>query len=554
MAVFKVNSSDSSIEVSAHNVPLKIKPLRIKSASSEVPADMTDLRFAGRDKLQYVRLFGGKGTLEYSLEEQKLKESIIFEDISDFSPLEEEPSTSTEEIQTTYVKSGDDLESSPAHSTVSVEFSLIYPENAVLSLNGSAKWGGETVETKDDIHFIQNRQPHTIYAVNEFYRIKAPYLEDAKGKRINLTYTLQKNDGWTSLQLNIPPTDSLKFPITVDPTIIFNDDVDGYEWHNTDSCSTASSACDAYVSTSNMYFKIPSDCNTSGQTPVRKPLFVFHTGYLYNMYSGGIYYAQMLLNGSCASSSMHSNEDVYLYAVDPVYETPDPSWYSDEGKEQLSSSSIMDKNNCYCDFHGCSRTITTYFDDAVSIGADMGFELDISPARNDTDKPSGNIYYNVYDNEIKLRYAYHCSETPDCPGDEFCKAGSPDLCEEDLPYNASCEGVAVDDDNEACPTNHCRYDDFDGSGHYCTHSNVCVNDGIPYSHDYIHCEGSSWYKTCLTNDTWSTQTNCGWGCDEGTGCATTTTTTSTTTTIIVTTTLPPNILVTPTQLQITIIR
>jgi len=212
-------------------------------------------------------------------------------------------------------------------------------------------------------------------------------------------------------------------------------------------------------------------------------------------------------------------------------------------------ATVMDKNNCYYGSSGGWVDVKTNFNNSVYNHRNISFKIDVDPIRGESDNPAGNIKYDVNDAQLYIEYYFTCVNSGYCPSSDFCNASGTHLCYTDLPYGAYCEGVAVDNDNYACQNNNCQFDDFDGAGHYCVESNRCVHNGTRYYTGDIHCLGNSWYKTC-EGTTWSSQTNCSYGCADGTGCATTTTTTITTTTTTTTTTISgtPNILINPTTL------
>jgi hypothetical protein len=542
-AVFKTEANDSAIEVSAYGVPLKIKPLRLKSGNVEVPADTSDLRYGGEDRVEYVRLFAGKGKIEYLLEDRRLKESIIFEDITDFSSLggETSTSTSTEGDQIIIITpETDEAAASPlASSTVSMEFSLVYPEEAVLSIDGDSGWDGSTVTTGGDIAFIQKKEPHTLYSVNTFYSIQAPYLTDADKKRVDLTYTLEKRDDQTLLRLNIPPLNTLRFPIVVDPTVNFSTS-NGFVWMNENTCSTESYSCSNYGSGA-MQFFIPQNCNVYGhQIPVKKPLFRFNTSGLHGKYTGNLDLAEIYVAGTCiGKSQLRSGETVRLFEIENFSGNPGVEGYQDDKYRdnitRLMSTTICDSSGWY--------DITDNFNYAVTGAYNITFKVDVHPPRNSTDNPPTNdIYYNVSYPELAIRYAYRCSTSSNCPSWEFCNASSTHLCQPDLNFGDYCQGVAADNDSLSCSNNNCKLDDYDNIGKFCAESSKCVNDGNRYDSGYVHCNNTYGYKTCQPSTyNWSSYTTCSLGCNETIGCVTTTT-------------LPSHMVVAPQEIMITIIK
>jgi hypothetical protein len=264
---------------------------------------------------------------------------------------------------------------------------------------------------------------------------------------------------------------------------------------------------------------------------VKKPIFFFHTSDLEDMYPGGsVESAKIYLKGSCSGQSyMEDNDYINFYEIGEVDASPTCRSNLDADVRDTISV-LMTKTSC--DYSGGDwRTITDNFAAAVNNQSNLSFKIDISPARGDDDAPTTSFSYNINDNKLEIEYYFTCTSSNNCPETQYCEDLTTDLCELDLDYGDDCEDVAVDDDDYACENENCQYDDFDGSGHYCTEDNKCLHNGDRFNNGYIHCaDDDSYTKTCQ-GTTWSSSTACSYGCDEGTGCATTTTTSSTTTTL-----------------------
>lgn len=520
--VFKKDSSDYSIEFLGYGAPLRMKPLRISGENGRSEATLNPT-FMGKDKVEYQRVFGGKANIDYEVGESRLKERIIFQDENDVPLSDLASSTKSDKVM---------LLSS---STMSVEYSLVYPDKIVPSIDGSMEWDSSNVTTGGDIVFIQKKEPHTLYAINKLYSLQAPFLEDSKGKRIDLTYTLEKVSNQTLLKLNIPPLENLKFPVIIDPTLNYTGD--NYIWENSESCSTASQDCYPGYQSGTLQFMVPQNCDTYGQSPVKKPLFKFNSSGLYGKYTGSLDHAQLHIVGSCGGrTQLHSNERVELCEINAFSGSP-----SCEGQQDnwvKSNLTTLMKNNVVCDVDD-TIDVTSNFNSAVTNNYNLSFKVDVQPARNMTDNPSSDIYYTVSPTDLTISYAYRCSSSSDCPSTDFCNASTTHLCQPDLYYGVNCQGVAADNDSLACPNNNCQLDDFDGVGKFCTESGKCVNDGNRYDTYYVHCNNTYGYKTCQGSTLWSSYTPCTYGCNETVGCVTTTT-------------LPPQIVVTPSNLLITI--
>ncbi|MBD3416359.1 MAG: hypothetical protein GF416_04390 [Candidatus Altiarchaeales archaeon] len=420
------------------------------------------------------------------------------------------------------------------------------------SLDGKTEWKGDVKTTGEDIFFIRKKEPHRLYAVNRFYRVKAPYLEDADDRRVDLTYTMKNVEGKLLLTLDIPPIlGELEYPVVVDPSVYLDTSHDGFEWINEDDCNTYDSWCDNYESENNMQFRIPNDCSTDGQ--VSKPTFRFDTNGLDDEHYGDVVAADLHIEGTCGGqSSLDPDEWVLLYEVTEFEGTPACEGENAPDKVGVSIATLM--SDYYC-AGTKEKDITDEFTTAVENEQNISFQIDLDPSRNSTYEPTYDIKYDISDSNLYIEYWFDCEVYDDCADpSEFCWDDSGGLCQDDLQYGESCEDIATDNDNYACQNNNCELDDFDGLGAYCTEDNKCTHDGTQYTTGQIHCNqttGNSYWKNC-TGTNWSTQTNCTYGCTENTGCATTTTTTTTSTTT--TTTLEGDISVSKNQITITVIK
>jgi hypothetical protein len=526
-AVFSPDGS--GVEVSAYGVPLQFKPLSLKVRDAEAVADVSDLHYSGVDKLEYQNVFGGKGRVEYQLDKAQLKEAITFDSISDlpttdsasfvYNTEKDVIASSTKSVSPQPIGSLDSL----ASATSSVEFLLTYPNDVVPSVDGTV-WDGRTVTTKGDIIFVRKMEPHMLYTLNQFYTVVAPFIEDASHRRVDLTYTLIRDGEDAILRLEIPPISGLEYPVTIDPTIVFDITNDNYEWYNTgQNCSTNESSCMSYGRT-NMDFTIPYNCKSQGTTPVSKPFFRFNTSNLKDIYPGIVDHAELYVKGSCSGqSSLHSSpaESISLYVVGDIGLNPScEGAYSYGG---LFYPDVMTRDNCSTWPDGIWIDVKYNFSNAVNNRQNLSFKIDNHPWRNKTDQPSSSIVYNIVDDALAIRYAFRCANSSQCPASDFCNDTYMPVCDTDLAYNASCDGVAVDNDSLACQNGNCQIDDFDGSGKYCTETGKCVNDAVPYDPGYVHCNSTYGYKTCQDDTLWSSYTPCDWTCNETIGCVTTTT-------------------------------
>ena len=520
-ASFEDGSGEYTVVFDAYDAPLRLTVERMVGSSKASTAS-GDMYYLGDSVFEYQDIFEGID-IEYGLEDRRLKEMIIIED---------------EDALTSFGLSS---------STVSIEFTIEYPDIVGPSLDGQAHWSGETSTTSGDISFIRKKEPHKLYVVNKFYTIKAPSLKDSKGKIMDLHYTLKKESGKTILQLDIPPiTEKLEYPLTIDPTIEW-DENDGIniQWENWDDCSSNTNDCTNIDSTpEGVKFSVDWNCNDSDpySHPIQKGLFEFDITDLYD-YGGDLDDARIWTKGSCTLNNlMPDGSSIYVSHIDEFSSGADCGDNPDS-QGVTAIREVMNDDSC----PGSTKDDTYVADlleDSLSASDDyFAFKLDITPTLGADEGPSNTYKFEMSESNIELEYSFDCTDSNDCPSAEFCKDLATDLCEFDLDYGDNCENIAVDDDNYACTNDNCQYDDFDNSGYYCTEDNKCLHNGNRYNNGTIHCAGDeSYYKTCQTNTTWTTQTNCTSGCTEGAGCNTTTTTSTTTTTLI------PDITVNPTTI------
>jgi len=536
-AVFR--AGDFPVEVSAYGVSVRVKPLMLKSGDVEVLANVSDLRYGGEDRLVYEGVFGGENRVEYQLEERRLKESIIFDDIDDFMD-----------------------EGSLASSTVSVDFSLLYPGKAALSLDGKMPWNGETIEASGDIHVIRRKIPGRLYPQNRFFRIIRPFAMDSDGNRVDLNYTLNAGANETRISLNLP-SDWLRkarYPVTVDPTFGM-DGIDGwYRYTNTRNCSTAAKDCSSITDTpygNDVLFKIYDGCASSGDA--LKDIFEFNLESLEDDYDGDLDYAIMHFYGDCYYiDTLPNSYTLAITQVDPYVDSSPHCSDDPFGNYRSDVYELYGEGTGYsCRDGDRSVYVTSIMQDALDDDeSHLAFKLDMDPPNNWNDDPVGSsagYYISRYSDDLYIDYQFTCYDSGDCPSDEFCLDSYTDICWADYPDGYNCEDKATDNDDYACVNGVCEYDGFDGAGYFCSDGVKCVSDYELFDYGIWHCEGSSWAKQCGSNGDWGSQTNCDYGCDEGTGCATTTTT-STTTSTTTTTTLAPNIQITPNHIIITVIK
>lgn len=493
--VFKSEPGDYSVDFMAYDFSFRFKPLSLSTSDMEISPSF-DLRYIDEDVVEYRDVFGDGINLRYESEDDRLKEYFILLEKEDVSLI------------------------NPSSSTMTIRFSLLYPDSIVPSLDGESGWGGSPVTTDQDIVFIKAKESRKLFSINKYFRIMAPHLLDNSGRRLNLTYSLIKQGTETLLSLNIPPLPpSLEFPVVIDPTLDLDEGNDCYEWWNEDSCSTETYSCDSYDHDDNVRFEISDNCNTGGQDPVRKPMFSFDTNGLSGDYDGDVLDADLCIYGSC--SGQNSLEDYELIELYEIVDFGTPSCEGSDDDNVTDSIEILMTDDV-CTTSKCID-ITNNFQSAVNNQTDISFKIDINPARNDTFQPSSDIRYSLDENDIHIAYNFTCDHSSECKIAEFCKDASTDYCEDDLDYGGYCEGIEVNgDDEEACPDEHedCQYDDFDESGYYCVEANKCVHNGTRFDQGDIHCYGDSWYKTCQADETWTTKTNCSFGCEDGTGCLT----------------------------------
>lgn len=280
---------DNYVEFTAYDTPLKLKPSNLNGKNFMTPSFNPYL--LDSDIIEYRNIYGDID-MYYQMDDTQLKELIVINE-----------------------DSGSSIGLSS--STVTIDFILLPSEKTVPSIDGITRWDEKTQTTGDDIVFIRKKEPHKLYVVNKFYIIKAPYLNDSNGNKIDLTYTLKKQNDELLLQLNIPPLkERLTYPITIDPTIEWNDN-DGVdlEWENWDDCSSSSSDCTYIDSTpEGVKFSVDWNCNDSDpySHPVQKGLFEFDITDLYD-YGGSLDEARLWTEGSCnLNSLMPDGSTIYV--------------------------------------------------------------------------------------------------------------------------------------------------------------------------------------------------------------------------------------------------
>jgi hypothetical protein len=557
--VFKPDGS--GVEVSIYGVPLQFKPINLRVGDTDALADVSDLHHAGEDILEYHNVFGGKGRVEYELKDKQLKESIVFEDLVDL------PSTqglinwvdAVEEVasSTTSTDHGAD---SPATSTARIGFSLMFPDETVLSLDGKNPWSGKTTRAPGDVYLIRKKTPGRLYLINRFFRIIKPNAVDSSGDRVDLAYTLSKEGDQTLLTIELPGSwlEKATYPVNIDPTIGM-DGIDGwYRFTNAHNCSTAANDCTSITDTpsgNDVSFKIDDGCASSGDAI--KDVFEFYLEGLEADYDEDLLYAKMYFHGDC--DDMNNLPNSYTLAITQIdpYVDPSPQCSDDPfGDYRTDVYELNGEGTSYtCQEGDLSVYVTSIMQDALDDSESyLAFKLDLDPPNRYNDYPVGGnagYYISRTSEDLYIEYYFTCYDSGDCPNDEFCLDSSTDMCWADHSDGENCEDKAVDNDDYACEHGVCEFDGFDGSEHYCSNGTACVHDYTLYDYGVWHCEGSDWAKQCQGSGDWGVQINCGWGCDEGTGCATTTTTTTTTST---TTTIAPNINVNPTEIIITVIK
>lgn len=516
-AIFKPSGEDYALEFNAYDSYLRLKPIGIETRS-RFHEPKYDLRYVDEDEVEYRGAFDGKGTVAYDSDRRKLKETIIFQDLTDMPGV----SLSTSTMSTDVVLI--------ASSTMSIQYELIYPSHVDWEQDGG------------DIRFIRKREPHKLYLINDYFTIKEPYAQGNSGKRIDLTYSFNGS----FLSLNVPAeVAKLDYPIEIDPTIEWEDN-DGIsvDWENWKNCSSNTNSCNPDIddNPSEIHFSVDSGCS-SGNTyehPVQKGLFQFDITPL-EAYGGDLDWAKVWSRGDCnLENKMPSGYAISIYHIDEFDESPTCAQNPDD-QNPTYKREMMTPTSCPGS-SSASFYVTTELDDALFSDDYLAFKLDISPELEYDDDPESTYFLELYESQLELEYSFTCSDSDDCPSTEYCEYYG-ETCELDLDYGDDCEDAAVDNDSLACEGNNCQYDDFDGSGYFCSLNNRCIhNDNDDFTTGDIHCaDDDSYWKNC-TGTTWSSSTACSYGCTEGVGCDTTTTTT--------TTTLPPSIQTNPTEIVI----
>jgi len=487
------DSTGGFVEINFMDTVLKFRPVNMKFKKGDRRLPVLSVENIGERKIKYNRIFGNGIDAEYEFLADRIKERIIVQ------------------------KKNNLPETSHLDDTLNIDFTFNYSEKIVPSLDGKTEWNGSTVTTSRTIHFIRRRKPHTIYLVNEFYRILQPFAVDSRENRINLTYTLYESGGEIHLTLNIPYgwLRKAKYPVEIDPTIEIGDN-DPFLWKNTGDCrSDTTCTTDTWVRNSEFLGYWVSDaCKNPILGWVEKSLFSYDVSdiYWYKFNGATIEWVDLVLDVRyCKNYEYLGNHVIILsqidaYDRDKIY--PCSERLDSSGVDDITI--LMDSGGCISD--GTRIDIKSRVEAAVST---IAFKIDEYPPRASDEQPNEEIKFELKAGGTKIQYDVYCSNSNHCLNGEYCNIAND--CVEQLSIGENCEGVEVNgDDDLACEgSNLCTFDSFDNVGYFCTESYRCTHDGVSYPHGFKLCNGNSWYKECQDDNTWSTRIDCEFGCESG---------------------------------------
>lgn len=512
-AFFGGDSPDGFIEVDSRGAVLKFKPERIRFEKGENRAAVFDIEDKlVEKKIKYRNVFGDGIDAEYEFLVDRIKERIVIQNRNRLP-------------ETSYLS-----------DTLLIDFVLDYSDDVVLSLDGDSAWDGGNVSTNGSIYFIRRKEPHTLYVVNEFYRILRPFAVDSRGDRLNLSYTIYDSNGETHLTLNIPHEwlRKAKYPIEIDPTVqIRNNDPLG--WLNNENCNSDTACTWAngywYWGYGFLGYEVSKYCDTEDLGWVKKSIFGYDISDIQEYYDNGatVEYVKLILSGvDCTNTAALQSHSINLYQIATYvpYDPEDSSTMHDcsERLENLGVSYVhllMSPSYCVEDNHEVdikSRVIS-------SIPSSIAFSIDEDPPRSSYEYPnySGRktVTFELDKDSTRIEYDISCSKSDHCLTAEFCDINED--CLGFLSLGADCENKEINgDDDRACGyTRPCAFDSFDNVGYFCSRSYECTHNGVGYSHDDILCDDvGSWYKVCQDDETWSSAVYCDPSetCVNGEGC------------------------------------
>lgn len=421
------------------------------------------------------------------------------------------------------------------------DFEITPDDDTEISLDGKTPWKGETTITGGEIYLIRKKTPGRIYLTNTVFKILKPFANDTNGNHINLNYTLYKKKDETHLTINIPQQylDNAKYPITIDPTISFEDSSgNAFRMQNCDDCNT--DGCDTIFEHSDkIKFWVQGGCSQSSLYCVMKDQFQFDITDLKNSLSEGAVITNAILHieGSCENRHMFTANPVLLYNVTPY----NPSIHSCSNNPFNSKTEVETIDSEGATSGVCIDGQDNFFilpqlNAALQNNQDkLAFMLDFHDTLGPNEDPFNNYGTQTFKVELDdgaqnvyIDYSLECEHSSQCPTNTYCHKDG--YCTEKQEIGAICDDREINlNDDKVCLSGNCAFDKIDGHGHYCAQPGGCTHDHNSYPDGYKKCdETDPFYRTC-ENTIWSAPNHCDNGCTDSTGCNQPPTTTSTTT-------------------------